>query len=147
MSAITSHVDTTLPPPDNISSIFELENGCAGVFVMVVSSRSPKIFWKVVGTKGSLQVERGNKDGRHGYTVLHYTVDGQCKSSFHPFSGVNEELKALVYDISQSTLKDVGDHEAEPRSSFVEGARDIAVLEAMLESGMKKGAKVNVRKF
>ncbi|XP_026426018.1 uncharacterized protein YMR315W-like [Papaver somniferum] len=147
VSAITSHVDTTLPPPDNISSIFELENGCAGVFVMVVSSRSPKIFWKVVGTKGSLQVERGNKDGRHGYTVLHYTVDGQCKSSFHPFSGVNEELKALVYDISQSTLKDVGDHEAEPRSSFVEGARDIAVLEAMLESGMKKGAKVNVRKF
>ncbi|KAI3984321.1 hypothetical protein MKX01_011275 [Papaver californicum] len=147
VSAIASHVDTTLPPPDNISSIFELENGCSGVFVMVVSSRSPKIFWKVVGTKGSLQVERGNKDGRHGYTVFHYTVDGQCRSSFHPFSGVNEELKAFVYDISQSTLQDTGDHEAEPRSSFVEGARDIAVLEAMLESGMKKGAKVDVKKF
>ncbi|KAI3992208.1 hypothetical protein MKX01_021616 [Papaver californicum] len=147
VSAITSHVDTTLPPPDNISSIFELENGCGGVFVMVVSSRSPKIFWKVVGTKGSLQVERGNKDGKHGYTVLHYTVDGQCRSSFHPFSGVNEELKAFVYDISQSTLQDAGDHEAEPRSSFVEGARDIAVLQTMLESGMKKGAKVDVKKF
>lgn len=63
---------------------------------MVVSSRSPKacgkviiyfelyarpfiilysyplllqIFWRVVGMKGTLQVERGNQDGRHGYLV------------------------------------------------------------------------------
>ncbi|KAF6169529.1 hypothetical protein GIB67_042739 [Kingdonia uniflora] len=69
VSAITSHVDVTLPPPDNISALFQLENGCAGVFVMVVSSKSPKILWRVVGSKGTLQVDRGNKDGRHGYMV------------------------------------------------------------------------------
>ncbi|OVA06659.1 Oxidoreductase [Macleaya cordata] len=147
VSAITSHVDTTLPPPDNISALFELENGCPGVFVLVVSSKSPKIFWRVVGSKGTLQVERGNKDGRHGYTVLFYTADGHCQSLFHPFCGVNEELKAFIHDISQATLQEGGSFEAEPRSSFVEGARDVAVLEAMLESGKKQGAKVSVKRF
>ncbi|KAI5414781.1 hypothetical protein KIW84_040299 [Lathyrus oleraceus] len=42
VSAMTSNVDLILPPPDNLSSVFHLENGCSGVFVMVVSSRSPK---------------------------------------------------------------------------------------------------------
>lgn len=35
----------------------------------------------------------------------------------------------------------------EPRLSYVEGARDVAVLEAMLESGAKNGAVVPVTKF
>ncbi|KAF3452583.1 hypothetical protein FNV43_RR03016 [Rhamnella rubrinervis] len=129
VSAITSHVDKTLPPLDNISSLFKLENGCSGVFVMVVSSRSPKIYWRVVGLKGTIQIERGNHDGRHGYVVLFYGADGQSKSTFYPFSG-----KGSAY-------------EAEPRLSFVEGARDVAILEAMLESGTKQGAVVHVSKF
>ena len=37
--------------------------------------------------------------------------------------------------------------EAEARCSFVEGARDVAVLDAMLESGIKQGASVTVKKF
>lgn len=36
---------------------------------------------------------------------------------------------------------------AEPRLSFVEGARDVAVLEAMLESGARHGELVHVKKF
>ncbi|KAH9741027.1 GFO IDH MocA domain-containing protein [Citrus sinensis] len=172
VSAITSHIDKTLPPPDNISSNFQLENGCSGVFVMVVSSRSPKacgkviiyfelyarpfiilysyplllqIFWRVVGMKGTLQVERGNQDGRHGYLVTQYGADGQSKSMFYPFSGVTEELKAFIHDISEA--KKGINHVPEPRSSFLEGARDVALLEAMLESGSKQGALVHVKKF
>lgn len=38
-------------------------------------------------------------------------------------------------------------YEAEPRSSFLEGARDIAIIEAMLESGMKQGAAIEVKKI
>ncbi|XP_022730219.1 uncharacterized protein LOC111285187 isoform X2 [Durio zibethinus] len=147
VSAITSHIDTTLPPPDIISSNFKLENGCSGVFVMVVSASSPKIIWRVVGSKGTLQVERGKKDGKHGYVVALYSADGQCKSTFYPFSGVNEELKAFIHDILQASLKKESGYEAEPRSSFLEGARDVAVLEAMLESGSMGGALVHVKKF
>ena len=36
---------------------------------------------------------------------------------------------------------------AEPRLTFVEGARDVAVLEAMLESGSRKGELVHVKRF
>lgn len=39
------------------------------------------------------------------------------------------------------------DYEAEPRISYLEGARDVAVLDAMLESAAKQGALVPVRKF
>ncbi|GFZ20653.1 NAD(P)-binding Rossmann-fold superfamily protein [Actinidia rufa] len=140
VSAFTSHVDLTLPPPDNISSVFQLENGCSGVFVMVVSSKSPKAC-------GTLQIERGNKDGKHGYSVSLYTSDGQSKCFFFPFSGVTEELKAFISDVSQANLKKGSGYEAEPRCSFIEGARDVAVLEAMLESGKRHGALVQVTKF
>ncbi|XP_030526666.1 uncharacterized protein YMR315W [Rhodamnia argentea] len=147
VSATTTHVDLTLPPPDILSSSFQLDNGCSGVFVMIVSSKSPKIFWRVVGLKGTLQLERGSQDGRHGYLATLYGADGRSKSTFYSFNGVTEELKAFINDISNMTLKKESGYEAEPRCSYLEGARDVAVLEAMLESGHKCGEVVSVRKF
>uniref|UniRef100_A0A453KJS1 Gfo/Idh/MocA-like oxidoreductase C-terminal domain-containing protein n=4 Tax=Aegilops tauschii subsp. strangulata TaxID=200361 RepID=A0A453KJS1_AEGTS len=145
VSSISRHVDTDLPPPDNICSLFQLENGCAGVLVFAVKSRSPKILWRVDGTKGTVQIERGVDGGKHGYQVLFSNESGECQKTFYPFCGVHEELKAFVHDMVQAS-KD-GDHKAEPRSSYVEGARDVAVLEAMLESSAKQGAMVQVKKF
>ncbi|KAJ6829599.1 uncharacterized protein M6B38_357035 [Iris pallida] len=147
VSAIVRYVDTTLPPPDNICSLFQLENGCAGVFVMAVSSTSPKIIWRIDGTKGALQIERGTGNGKHGYVVLLYSADGNCQKTFYPFSGVTEELKCFVHDIVQASSKEMTGHQADPRSSYVEGARDVAVLEAMLESSANEGAPVHVKKF
>ncbi|KAG8638251.1 uncharacterized protein YMR315W isoform X2 [Manihot esculenta] len=146
VSANISHVDKTLPPPDNISSIFQLENGCSGVFVMIVSSRSPKIYWRIVGLKGTLEIGRGMQDGQHGYTVSFYGADGHSKNWFYPFSGVTEELTTFLRDVSHANLKG-SNHEIEPRLSFIEGARDVAVLDAMLESGMKNGAQIQVKKL
>ncbi|KAL2470483.1 NAD(P)-binding Rossmann-fold superfamily protein [Abeliophyllum distichum] len=147
VSTNTSHIDTTLPPPDIISSTIQLENGCSGVFVMVVSSRSPKVLWRVVGLKGTIQVERGNKKGVHGYSVTLFTAGGQSNSWFYPFSGVTEELKTFLSDISRATLKKDLSYLAEPRLSYLEGARDVAVLDAMLESGKRQGAPVQVKRF
>ncbi|CAK8536017.1 unnamed protein product [Lathyrus sativus] len=146
VSAMTSHVNLILPPPDNLSSVFHLENGCSGVFVMVVSSRSPKILWRVVGMNGTLQIERGFQ-GQHGYLVSLYDANGQCKSSFFPFSGVTEELKAFFNDVSENTVKKDSQFVPERRLSFVEGARDVALLEAMLESGSRQGEQVLVKKL
>lgn len=146
VSALASHVDVTLPPPDNISSTFLLENGCPGVFVMSVSTRSPKIFWRVVGLNGTVQVERSSVDGRHGYMVSNYNAEGKCTNSFYSFCGVTEELKAFIHDISEISLKKVSNHQAEPRLSYIEGARDVALLEAMLESGSKQGVMLPVRR-
>ncbi|XP_075508793.1 dehydrogenase FPY6 [Primulina tabacum] len=147
VSALTSHIDGTLPPPDHISSTIQLENGSSGVFVLVVSSKSPKVLWRVVGLKGTIQVERGDIDGKHGYAVTLFTGDGGNKSWFYPFSGVTDELKTFLADASLATLKKDQSYQVEQRLSFLEGARDVAVLEAMLESGKRQGAAVQVRKF
>lgn len=42
--------------------------------------------------------------------------------------------------------KDHSSH-IDPRLSFAEGARDVAVLDAMLESGKRQGALIQVKKF
>ncbi|KAG4972425.1 hypothetical protein JHK85_038846 [Glycine max] len=102
--------------------------------------------WRVVGLNGTLQVERGFQ-GQHGYLVSFYGTDGQNKSSFFPFSGVTEELKAFINDVSEITLKKRNQFVTEPRLSYVEGARDVAVLEAMLESGARQGELVRLKKF
>lgn len=49
--------------------------------------------------------------------------------------------------LSSALLQKGISHVPEPRSSFLEGARDVALLEAMLESGSKQGALVHVKKF
>lgn len=147
VSALTSHVDGTLPPPDHISSTIRMENGSSGVFVMVVSSKSPKVLWRVVGLKGTIQVEREDIDGKHGYAVTLFTGNGGNKSWFYPFSGVTDELTTFLADTSVAILRKDQSYQVEHRLSFLEGARDVAVLEAMLESGKRQGAVVQVRKF
>eukprot|EP01018_Ginkgo_biloba_P031786 Gb_37710 [translate_table: standard] len=147
VSAIARHVDATLPPPDNISALFQLENGCAGVFVMSISSTSRKICWRVVGSKGTVEAERGMKDGQHGYTVMYYPAVGLPQHSFHPFSGVNEELKAFVKDMTKAVFEDCATNNSDSRSSLVEGARDVAVIEAILHSSDKQGAPVIVERI
>ncbi|OMO72296.1 hypothetical protein CCACVL1_17866 [Corchorus capsularis] len=70
VSAITSHIDTSLPPPDILSSTFKLENGCSGVFAMALPSNTLKVTWRVVGLKGTIQVELGVHDRKYGYLVI-----------------------------------------------------------------------------
>nr|GMD48416.1 uncharacterized oxidoreductase C26H5.09C [Ipomoea batatas] len=72
------------------------------------------IVWRVVGLNGTLQVERGNKDGKHDYSVFLYMDDWHIKSFFYPVCGVQEELKnfSIKYftgkhkglDISQESI-------------------------------------------
>ncbi|PIN18965.1 putative oxidoreductase [Handroanthus impetiginosus] len=147
VSATTSHVDTSLPPPDNMSSVIQLENGCSGVLVTVVSAKTYQTFWRIVGLKGTLQIDVENREGKYGYLITLSTPERQTKSPFYPFSGVTEELKTFLGDVSRAILKKDDSFQAEPRISFLEGARDFAVLDAMLESGKKKGALVQVKKF
>jgi hypothetical protein len=56
----------------------------------------------VDGTRGTVQIERGIASGKHGYQVLFTNENGQCQTTFYPFCGVNEELKAFVHDIVQA---------------------------------------------
>ncbi|KAL0906345.1 hypothetical protein M5K25_024832 [Dendrobium thyrsiflorum] len=216
VSAIARHVDTNLPPPDNLCSLFQLENGCAGVFVMAVSSPSPKVNYvpgidgiKVVVLRyvGELTVQK-----EHFKLNVGLRVDGTDTRS-HPSNERMEEKFAMVEDVLKKLLEakpnpmtleekettssygrggnpntfrrrenlevkilegengmppleplfreemSIGYErrgadfypttrpEAEPRSSYLEGVRDVAVLEAMLDSSSKNGALTHVKRF
>ena len=58
-----------------------------------------------------------------------------------------DKLKAFSFKKVDRFLQVSGNHKPDPRLSYVEGARDVAILEAMLESGTKQGAVVPVKKF
>nr|GEZ28661.1 NAD(P)-binding Rossmann-fold superfamily protein [Tanacetum cinerariifolium] len=66
------------------------------------------ILWRVVAISGIVQVERGNKDDRHGYVVTLFSAKGETTSTFYPFSGVTDEVKAFLSDVLKSTLQMVG---------------------------------------
>ncbi|MCO5548874.1 hypothetical protein L7F22_002336 [Adiantum nelumboides] len=144
LAALSQHIVKTLPPPDNISVLLKLENGCIGVFVMSMSATSRKMIWRVVGSKGTMQVERGVQDGQHGYLVTVYPSVPSPRSSFYPFSGVHEELTAFAEDVANVSFKGMAASRADKRSSPLEGARDVAVIEAILKSSSENGAWVNV---
>nr|GMD21529.1 Oxidoreductase, N-terminal protein [Ipomoea batatas] len=71
---------------------------------------------------------------------------GRSKASSIPFV-VSMKNSKLFSQIFHWQTQRGGEFKAEPRLSFVEGARDIVVLEAMLESGKREGAPVQVTKF
>ncbi|KAH7684328.1 putative oxidoreductase protein [Dioscorea alata] len=146
VSSIARHVNKALPPFDTMCTVFQLENGAAGVYAMVVWSVAPKLMWRVDGTKGALQIELNSEFG--DFVVSFFSADGQCQTNHYPMIGVIEDLKAFVHDITQATNKDAAvGFKPEERLSYVEGLRDIAVIEAMLESNANNGAQTFVKKF
>ncbi|KAM0932361.1 putative gfo/Idh/MocA-like oxidoreductase, NAD(P)-binding domain superfamily [Dioscorea sansibarensis] len=145
VSSIARHVNKALPPFDTMCTVFQLEGGCAGVYAMVVWSVAPKLMWRVDGTKGAVQIELNSEFG--DFLVSFFSADGQCQQIHYPMCGVIEDLKSFVHDITQAANKDAVGFKPEQRLSYVEGLRDIAVIEAMLESNANNGAQTFVKKF
>ena len=52
----------------------------------------------------------------------------------------------LYFDLT-TLLQKGSSYETDNRLSFIEGARDVAVLDAMLESALNNGALVQVKRF
>ncbi|WVZ01499.1 hypothetical protein V8G54_027568 [Vigna mungo] len=147
VSARTSHVDLNLPPPDTLSSVF-WRMDAQECFQRLSTPKHPRqVFsWRFVGLNGTLHIEQCF-ERENGYLVSLHGADGQVKSSFFPSDGVVEELKAFLSDVSEKALKKESDFVGEPRLSFVEGARDVAVIEAVFESAAKQGEVVQVKKY
>eukprot|EP00850_Spirogloea_muscicola_P012100 SM000077S21574 [mRNA] locus=s77:239014:242436:- [translate_table: standard] len=143
VSALATHVDEMLPPPDNLAAIMQFDKGCTGAMIISWSATSRKMSWRVVGENGTVEAERGVEDGHHGYTATLYPARGTPEQSFHPFNGVQEELQVFAEDVA-ATISLGGRHRADSRSSPLEAIRDLAIVEAMLQSGEKGGSPVAV---
>lgn len=139
VSACVSHVDQTLPPPDNLSALIQLWNGSAGVVNICYSATTRKMFWRVVGSLGTVEAERLVQNGQHGYKTTFQPVKGEPQAVFFPFAGVYEELKVFAEDVAKCVFQGRSGEEADKRSSVLEAMRDVAVIEAMLNSSDNKG--------
>ncbi|BBN07596.1 hypothetical protein MPTK1_4g04870 [Marchantia polymorpha subsp. ruderalis] len=143
-SAIAQHLEPNLPPPDNVSALFQMDNGCTGTLVMSFSAVTKKINWRVLCSKGTVDVERSVQDGKHGYLVQYFPQEGKAKKFFAAFSGVQDEIKAFALDVSKVVSGVKTASEADPRSSVSEAVFDVAVVEAFLRSSDAKGSLVSV---
>ncbi|EFJ28788.1 hypothetical protein SELMODRAFT_92921 [Selaginella moellendorffii] len=138
VSAIARHVDPLLPSPDNVSAL---------LYAYSWSFYYPKVSWRVLGSKGTVEAVRDQKDGSHGYLVTFYPLGGTVLSKFFPFSGVENELKAFVGDVSQIVYEGKTAEDADKRSNVIEAYHDVAVIEAMLKSSNNKGFPVHVDRY
>jgi len=140
LSAIATHVDQTLPPPDNVSALLQLWNGTAGVINICYSATSRKMVWRVVGSLGTVEAERGVQNGQHGYKTTYQPMKGDTQEIFCAFAGVQEELRVFIEDVQKCVFEGMSSEQADKRSSVLEAMRDVAVIEAMLNSSDNKGA-------
>ncbi|GAQ91362.1 hypothetical protein KFL_007720040 [Klebsormidium nitens] len=137
VSALASNVDKDFPWPDTLCGVAKLYNGAPCSILISYGARARNIRWRVIASNGTVEVERGSLDGKHGYTTRLFTPDGVKTEKFHPFSGVQDELDAFIADVQTAITK--GSVSQHPRGSAVEGLKDLAVVEAALKSSINNG--------
>lgn len=148
-SARTTHARPDLSGPDSIVGFLTFGqpgggeatgNVAASVSISLASSH---VHWalRVIGINGTIEVGRGGWTGtRAGYTLTRkYRGDAEHVSHVMTFTGVTNEYLAA--------LKTVLTGEEDPRGSPEEGARDLAAVQALLESGAKGGVIVSIARI
>jgi hypothetical protein len=93
---------------------------------------------RVIGTNGTIEVGRGGWTGtRTGYTLTRkFSGEAEPVSQVMSFTGLANEYLAA--------LKTIVTGEEDPRGLPEEGARDLAAVQALLESGKKGGERVPI---
>lgn len=118
VGAMTTHVSPLFAVDDTLSATVHFANGAVGSYLVTYGAGAP---WPgllyVVGDQGALSVQRGE---------LQLTQNGQTETIQCPkFDGVERELAAFA-----AAILDGIPHYNTPE----EGLRDVAVVEAMVQS-------------
>ncbi|CAM6083343.1 unnamed protein product [Calypogeia fissa] len=109
-----------------------------GTMMISFSSPNNKSTWRVVCSKGTVEVERGFYDNKLGYTVKLIPFEGKSSLKFIPVQGLQEEFKAFAKDILNRRIQD--GHKPDFRSSPSEALHDLAIVESALLSEGKSVA-------
>ncbi|CAM6116189.1 unnamed protein product [Calypogeia fissa] len=134
VTGIATHRDQSVPPPDTLTTLLTLDNGCSGTMMISFSSPNNKSTWRVVCSKGTVEVERGFYDNKLGYTVKLIPFEGKSSLKFIPVQGLQEELKAFAKDILNRRIQ--SEHKPDFRSSPSEALHDLSIVEnALLSDG------------
>eukprot|EP00271_Cylindrocystis_brebissonii_P020467 TRINITY_DN6796_c0_g1_i2.p2 TRINITY_DN6796_c0_g1~~TRINITY_DN6796_c0_g1_i2.p2 ORF type:complete len:115 (+),score=31.77 TRINITY_DN6796_c0_g1_i2:400-744(+) len=97
--------------------------------------------WRVVCAGGAVEVQRGPHEGRFGYLMSVSVPQQPPRLTFFPIAGVEEELKSFAADVckvekaKQEGHGNIGAISAAWQGSPSEALRDLAVIEAAIQSG------------
>lgn len=149
-SANAMSLSQDLPPPDTVVGTVKFASSTPASISITFAGSVLRFSLSVVGTKGSLEVLRGGWHGTAGYQ-LSYKTGASRESTVEqvPFNGLDEELIAFVDQVnaaqgrSKGSSQDISD--AAYRTSVEEGARDLAVVEALLESSRQGSQTVHIK--
>ncbi|KAG9387105.1 oxidoreductase family [Pyrenophora tritici-repentis] len=124
-------VSEHLSPVDTVDATMQLSNGASGTASISFGTQFSGSEYAFACEKGTVVVTRAKvavkRDGEHG-EVKEFKDEG---------SGVKPEVAAWGKGLQEGKM--------DPRQSAEEGLRDLEVLEAMLTSGEKGGAPVELK--
>jgi len=150
VSARSTHARPDLSGPDAVVGTVSFAGGSAPASVSITLAAAHVHFsLRAVGTAGTLEVSRGGWGGsRTQYQVTWVTVgDSAPQQRSLGFSGVGDEFKAFIDLVRQAATKGVPAVLGSPLELVAcpeEGARDLALLEALLLSGARGGERMEV---
>ncbi|KAJ4290420.1 hypothetical protein N0V90_010636 [Kalmusia sp. IMI 367209] len=128
-SAFSVQLQEHLPPVDTLDATVQLSNGASGTISLSFGTTFSGSEYAFASEKGTVTVTRGKvtvkRDGNE--EVKEFPEEG---------SGVKPEIAAWGKALSEN--------KADPRQSAEEALRDLQVLEALLQSGEKGGAPVEL---
>ncbi|KAK5136989.1 hypothetical protein LTR08_001496 [Meristemomyces frigidus] len=130
-SAFTSQLQAHLPPVDTVDATFKLANGRTGNFSVSFGTTFTGAEWSVACEKGSVAVS--------GKTITIKPIGGDEEVVEKPdeLGGVKQEVFAWA--------KSLVSGKQDPQQRPEEALADLAVLEAMLQSGAKDGQPVELK--
>lgn len=132
VSAFTSQVQPHLPPLDTFHATLRLTNGTTGTFAMSFGSSKPLSEFTIIGENGSVTINSA--------TVTHYDIEGKEVAKKEFPIGASAGVHAEVAAFAKAIINGKQDEKATP----IEALRDLALIEAILESGKKDGETLPV---
>lgn len=143
VSARTHVANPGLPPPDSVVAHLQFEKGGLCGVSITYASHFMRLSVCVVGTLGTVEVRRGGFLGGNSPYTIHYNraSDAVTVSEDLDFSGIEDEVDAFLALVAAKAAGQPPPADEAYRVAPEEGARDLAVVEAMLESAAG-GAKV-----
>ena len=118
LAAFVTQVRPDLPPTDTLSATLRFDSGAFGSYTKTFAAAAPwESFIHVVGDRGALRVNSKK---------LEVTVDGKTTTQTFEVNAVQAELADFAHLI---------EHGGPLKSPPVEALQDVAIIEAMLNSG------------
>jgi predicted dehydrogenase len=129
---VSSHRSEHMPAPDTLAASYSFRSGVLGSLVVSYAVNKRRFEIMATGTRGSVMLNRGVLDGKHGYRVVYEPhIEGEAAlDEFYPFDGIPGAVGSFAATVA---LRKAGAAaELDERLSVAAAQVDIELVESML---------------